>query len=174
MLFVYNRRFKSFHACAPIPAPPFAWSWESLMAEALKEADLAYAQGEVPVGAIIVNKSGNIISRAHNLNIQSYNPCAHAEVLAIQKACLRLSSTRLSDCILVVTLEPCLMCAAAICLSRIGGLVFGAWDKDAGAIASTNDFIDLPANSGNIWYLGGIAANPCRKILGDFFRSLRG
>lgn len=168
-----DERFKAFQALAPIPSPPSAWSWEALMAEALKEADLAFAEREVPVGAVIINKKGDIISRAHNINIQTFNPCAHAEIIALQKAGVCLSSTKLTGCTLVVTLEPCLMCSAAIGLSCLDGVVFGAFDKQAGAIVSTNDFISLPANTKNIWYLGGISATPCRALLQDFFTSLR-
>ena len=170
---MYNDRFRSYLTDYPIPIPPQSWTWNDLMSEAIKEAYLAFNEEEVPVGAIIVNKKGNIISRAHNLTIQSYNPCAHAELIAIEKAAKKLSTSKLNDCIMIVTLEPCLMCASAIAISAIKGIVFGALDTKAGAIISTNEFINLPINSKHIWYMGGIAANTCKKILEDFFKKLR-
>lgn len=170
---MFNNNFHNNQFQTIIPPPPLSWSWEALMVEAIKEAELAYLEDEVPIGAIVVNKKGNIISKAHNRNINDKDPCAHAEILAIQKACASLSTTHLSECILVVTLEPCLMCAAAISLSSLDGIVFGAWNKHSGAIVSQNDFINLPLNSNKIWYMGGVAANLCVEILQKFFTSLR-
>lgn len=166
-------RFQTFCPEGPIPQAPSGWTWEDLMALAIKEAESAYAEGEVPVGAIIVDKKGNIISQAHNLSIQNCDPCAHAEILAIRKACASLSQSRLSGCTLLVTLEPCLMCAGAITLAALEGLVFGAWDARAGAIYSQNEFINLPLTSQKIWYMGGIFAKPCGELLTNFFASLR-
>ena len=165
--------YNAFPISGPIPPPPPSWTWEKLMQVALDEADLASQKGEVPVGALIVTIGGNIISIAHNLSTQTYNPCAHAEVLVIQKACASLSSTRLNNCILVVSLEPCLMCISAIALAHINGLVFGAFDSQAGAVISNHDFRTLPLSYKNFWYLGGVLAIPSKQILQNFFKSIR-
>lgn len=165
--------FTDFPVSGPIPSPPPTWTWQNLMRLALKEALLAYQLGEVPVGALIVTNSGTIISKAHNLCLQSNNPCAHAEILVIQKACNLLSSSRLNNCILIVNLEPCLMCTSAISLAHLGGIVFGAFDSQYGALISNYDFRTLPLSYYNFWYLGGVLAKSSQHILQKFFKSIR-
>lgn len=137
------------------------------------EAQKAYNMGEVPVGAIIVTLQGQIIAKTHNLTESSKNPCAHAEILAISNASSYIASPKLSNCILLTTLEPCLMCTGAISLSRLSGLVFGAWDSQAGALASYSEFPNLPLNNHGLWYMGGICADSCITLLKDFFNNLR-
>lgn len=141
------------------------------MGEALKEAEKAFDAGEVPVGALILSPQGEIMARAYNLTRQ--NACAHAEMLAIQEACLRLNQKYLEHYIMVVTLEPCLMCMGAISLARLSGVVFGAWDKFFGAVSSKWDYPDLPLQYQNNWFLGGILAPACADILKKFFHKLR-
>ncbi len=165
--------FSSYSVEGSIPCSPGAWSWEGLMKEALIEANKAFESDEVPVGAIIVNSYGLIIARAHNLMRATNNPCAHAEILAIQKASQKLSSANLSDCLIISSLEPCLMCAGAISLSKMRGIVFGAWDSLYGAIYSQNEFINLPVNYKSIWNLGGVLSSCSEKLLKKFFKSLK-
>lgn len=127
--------------------------------------------GEVPVGAIIV-KNNEIISMAHNEVETSTNPIAHAEVLAIQRACEILGNWRLTDCTLYVTLEPCIMCMGAILNSRISKLVYGAGDNKLGAVESQSDFIHNPLFR-NIEIYPGILEEECVDLMQEFFREIR-
>ncbi|MEI7668333.1 MAG: nucleoside deaminase, partial [Erysipelotrichaceae bacterium] len=108
---------------------------EKYMRMALKQATIAQSKDEVPVGAIIV-KEGKVIARAHNLRESSQRALAHAEMLAIDKACRKLNTWRLEGCVLYVTLEPCAMCAGASILARLDGVVYGAKDPKAGSMGS--------------------------------------
>lgn len=137
------------------------------MNEALQEAQKAFDEGEIPVGAVIV-KNGIIIARAHNMREDTNNPLAHAECLAIEQAAKVIGDWRLSDCELYVTLEPCIMCAGAIINSRIKRLYFGAYDKEAGAAGGKIDVFDRQHE-----VYGGIMENVCAQILVDFFRRQR-
>src|SRR5215470_8825477 len=110
----------------PLPAD-LAW-----MAEAVAEARLALATGDVPVGALVVGPMGEIVGRGHNAREASADPTAHAELLALREAAARIGQWRLDGCTLVCTLEPCTMCAGALVLARVQRLVFGAWDPQAG------------------------------------------
>lgn len=141
------------------------------MEEALKEAKKAYKKDEVPVGAVIV-KDGKIISRAHNLRESKNMATAHAEILAIEKASKKISSWRLVDCDMYVTLEPCTMCMGAIISSRIRSLYIGALDKKTGACGS---FVDLSMYKYNhtVNIYKGILLEKCEYILKDFFKKLR-
>ena len=144
---------------------------EKFMKEALKEAEKAYKQEEVPVGAIIV-KDGQIISRAHNLREKKQKATAHAEILAIDKASKNLNSWRLIDCDMYVTLEPCTMCMGAIISSRIKNLYIGTLDPKTGACGSFVDLSKLKYNhTVNIYK--GILQNECEYIIKDFFKNLR-
>ncbi len=144
---------------------------EKFMKEALKEAEKAYKQEEVPVGAIIV-KDGQIISRAHNLREKKQKATAHAEILAIDKASKKLNSWRLIDCDMYVTLEPCTMCMGAIISSRIKNLYIGTLDPKTGACGSFIDLSKLKYNhTVNIYK--GILQNECEYIIKDFFKNLR-
>ncbi|WP_303861258.1 tRNA adenosine(34) deaminase TadA [Alkalibaculum bacchi] len=127
--------------------------------------------GEVPVGAIIV-KNNEIISMAHNEVETSTNPIAHAEVLAIQRACEIVGNWRLSDCTLYVTLEPCIMCMGAIFNSRISKLVYGAGDNKLGAVESQSDFIHNPLFK-NIDIYPGILEEECIHLMQQFFKKIR-
>lgn len=159
-----------------IPKPPANYTWENLMAMALKEAQLAEQKAEVPVGAVLVHKSGQILALAHNQQESLHDPSAHAEILALRAAAKKLQNYRLSDTILVVTLEPCLMCLGAILHARLNGLVFGAGNSLDGAILSNFDFLQIQSKSSHppIWYLGGVLSNQCALILQNFFAKRRG
>lgn len=141
------------------------------MAEALKLANEAFLGGEVPVGAVIV-KNGEIIARGRNMREKKQNALSHAEIEAINNACEALGSWRLDDCELYVTLEPCPMCAGAIINARIKTLVFGAYDSKMGSIDSVVNLCDYPYNH-KVEVYGGICEDECKKLLEEFFKTLR-
>lgn len=143
------------------------------MGLALAEARHAISHGDVPVGALIVSPRGKILALASNQVEQDSDPTAHAEILALRRACLMAGEPRLDGCVLVVTLEPCLMCAGAIFLSRIAGIVYGAADNRAGAVISANDYLALPGDTQKIWHMGGVLGHECANLLNVFFTTLR-
>ncbi len=147
--------------------------WQRAMAAALDEAALATAHGDVPIGALVLDASGTELARAHNERELTGDPTAHAEVLALRRAAERRGSWRLEDCTLVVTLEPCTMCAGALVLARVRRLVFGAYDPKAGAVASLWDVVRDPRVNHRPEVLGGIAAEECGAVLQEFFASRR-
>lgn len=142
----------------------------SFMQEALKEAMKASERFEVPVGAIIVHKN-SIISRSSNEVFQKHDPTAHAEILAIQKASLKLCTEFLCECDMYVTLEPCAMCAQAISLARVRRLYFGAYDKKYGAIVHGCRVFEKAVHKTEM--IGGICEAECGKILEIFFKKKR-
>lgn len=141
------------------------------MEDALAEAKIAFDEGEVPVGAVIV-KNGEIIARAHNMREQKQNALSHAETEAINIACQRLGSWRLDECELYVTLEPCPMCTGAIINARIKTVVFGAFDGAAGCMDSVINLCDYPLGSKPEIY-AGICEDECKILLQKFFKKLR-
>lgn len=143
------------------------------MAAALAEAALAPVYGDVPIGAVVLDASGRELARAHNERELSGDPTAHAEVLALRRAASRLGSWRLEECTLVVTLEPCTMCAGALVLSRVRRLVFGAYDPKAGAVASLWDVVRDPRLNHRPDVIGGISAEECGALLHEFFAAQR-
>jgi len=143
------------------------------MQAALSLAKVAADKGDVPVGAIVVNEGGEILGTGQNLREQSNDPTAHAEVIAIRQAAEKIGSWRLDDLTLVVTLEPCVMCAGAILQSRIKRLVFGAWDKKAGAVGSVMDVIRDPRALTKVEVISGIMEKECSDVLSDFFNTKR-
>lgn len=151
---------------------PAVKSHEEYMAVALEEARAAMACGEVPVGAVIV-KNGEVLAAAHNLREESGDATAHAEVLAIRRACEILGGWNLHDCTLYVTLEPCPMCAGAVINARIGKVVFGAYDGRAGSFGSLVNLSAYPYNHRPI-IEGGVCEEESRALLQTFFASLRG
>lgn len=140
------------------------------MEKALLLAKEAAAEGEIPVGAVVV-KNKKIIGEGRNRREKEKTPLAHAELEAIHNAAKALGDWRLSGCELYVTLEPCAMCAAAIVTSRISKLVFGAYDKNAGGVISGKNTFDNFENKVQI--VGGYTEKECRKVLEDFFEKLR-
>lgn len=157
----------------PQPQPPLGWTWAALMDVALQEARKASSVGEIPVGAVMVDDDGYIISRAHNETENLHDPTAHAEVLALRRAGERIGNHRLNGCVLVVTLEPCLMCAGAIRESRVSGVVWGAADSRAGALVSCLDGLGYCLEGSAPWHLGGIEAEGCAALLKAFFQARR-
>lgn len=142
------------------------------MAEALKEAKKALEKNEVPIGAVIVHK-GKVIARGHNLRETTLDPLGHAEIVAIKKAAKKLGAWRLSDTVLYVTLEPCLMCMGAIINSRIPRLVFGALDPKAGACGSLYNVSEDKRLNHRVAVTAGVCEADASKMLKDFFSKLR-
>lgn len=147
---------------------------EAYMRVAIEEAQAAAAMGEVPVGCVVVDGTGGIVARAHNLRETWRDPTAHAELLAIQAASRRLSGWRLSDCDLYVTLEPCPMCAGAIVHSRIRRVFYGAIDPKGGAVVSKAELLTPGLWNHAPIIAGGVLDMECGMLLKDFFHGLRG
>jgi tRNA(adenine34) deaminase len=143
------------------------------MAEALDEARIAGAAGEVPVGALLVSGQGSILAKAGNAVERLRDPTAHAEMRVLREASSRTGSVRLADCVLVSTLEPCLMCAGALVLARPAGLVYGAADPEAGAVDSRLDVLDMSFLKSAVWRLGAVSEAECSALLKHFFRARR-
>ena len=139
------------------------------MREALVIARSALSTGDVPVGAIVVNKDGVIVGRGSNEREANNDPTAHAEVVAIRDAAARLQNSRLDGCTLIVTLEPCAMCAGAVAQSRISQLIFGAWDEKAGAVGSVWDVLRDPRSIFKVEVTAGICESECAQLLKEFF-----
>ena len=145
---------------------------EAWMREALAQARDAAARGEVPVGAIVV-RDGAVIARAANRTVTDADPTGHAEVLALRDAARQEGAWRLTGCTLVVTLEPCAMCAGAIVLARVDRVVFGAWDEKAGMAGSVGDLLRHPRLNHRPQVTAGVLADECSALLQAFFRERR-
>ncbi|WP_276698469.1 nucleoside deaminase [Propionibacterium acidifaciens] len=143
------------------------------MSEALAAARDAGAAGDVPVGAVVLGRDGAVLATAGNRRERDADPTAHAEVLALRAAARALGRRRLDDCTLVVTLEPCTMCAGALVAARVGTLVFGAFDPRAGAVASLFDVVRDPRLNHRPQVVSGIMAGPCSAVLDGFFADRR-
>ena len=143
------------------------------MREALAGAVAAAEAGEVPVGAVVV-RAGIPIASAANRTVRDQDPTAHAETLAIRAAAAALGRWRLDDCTLVVTLEPCAMCAGAVVLARLARVVFGAWDGKAGMAGSVGDLLRHPRLNHRPEVRGGVLADECGAALREFFITRRG
>jgi tRNA(adenine34) deaminase len=143
------------------------------MDQAIEIARQAINTGDVPVGAIVVNKDSEIIGQGSNEREANSDPTAHAEIVAIRSAAAHFKNSRLDGCTLIVTLEPCAMCAGAIAQSRISNLIFGAWDEKAGAVGSVWDVIRDPRAIHKVNVTAGIRERECAKLLTDFFEGQR-
>ena len=142
------------------------------MREALAAAAEGAAAGDVPVGAVVIH-DGAVLVRASNRTVRDQDPTAHAELLAIREATRLLGRWRLDDCTLVVTLEPCAMCAGAIVLSRLRRLAFGAWDDKAGMAGSVGDIVRHPRLNHRPEVVAGVLADECGAVLAGFFAERR-
>jgi tRNA(adenine34) deaminase len=138
------------------------------MRAAIVAAEMAASEGEIPVGAVVV-VNGEIVASGHNCSIAASDPSAHAEVVALRKAGSALGNYRLPDATLYVTLEPCVMCTGAIVQARIKRIVFGAYDKKAGALGSVVDLSDSRALNHRFEINGGLFADECSELLRAFF-----
>jgi tRNA(adenine34) deaminase len=143
------------------------------MEQAIALAASAGAAGEVPVGAIVVDGAGQAIATAENRRERDQDPTAHAEILALRSAGHHLQDWHLNQCTLYVTLEPCLMCAGALVLARLGVLVYGADDPKAGAVRSVVNLPDYPGSNHKLEVIGGILATTCQAQLQTWFAQRR-
>lgn len=144
-----------------------------LMDEALIEADKAYRIDEVPIGAVIADPNGVILSKSHNLKEKNHNPCGHAEILAITEAAKKIGNWRLINCSLYVTLEPCPMCLSAMIQARIGTLYFGAYDPKGGSLSLNYNFYKDAKLNHSFDVVGGLRHFECSHLLSTFFREKR-
>ncbi|MCD6489774.1 MAG: tRNA adenosine(34) deaminase TadA [Thermodesulfobacterium sp.] len=143
------------------------------MEEALKEAELAFKEDEVPIGAVIVSPEGETIGRGRNQIIKFCDPTAHAEILAIKEACKNLKNYRLIGCKMYVTLEPCPMCAYALVLARIEEVIFATRDEKGGACKSIYNIVEDKRLNHQVKIREGILKEKAQKLLKDFFKSKR-
>ena len=147
--------------------------WDEPMGLALDEARLAIEQDDVPIGALVIGPDGEVLARRHNEREATGDPTAHAEVLALRDAAVARGSWRLADCTLVVTLEPCPMCAGAAWASRIERVVFGAADLKAGAVGSLYHLGSDPRLNHEFTTVAGIRSAECADLLTTFFATRR-
>ena len=143
------------------------------MLEAISIAKSALNTGDVPVGAIVINRDGVVIGKGFNEREATNDPTAHAEIVALRSATNRLQNSRLDGCTLIVTLEPCAMCAGAIVQARISHLIFGAWDEKAGAVGSVWDVIRDPRALYKMDVTSGVLEEECAELLQLFFKEQR-
>ena len=143
------------------------------MQAALSLAKVAGDNGDVPVGAIVVNEAGEILGTGQNLREKNNDPSAHAEIVAMRQAAEKIGSWRLDDLTMVVTLEPCAMCAGAISQSRFKRLVFGTWDEKAGAVGSVWDLIRDGRSLNKVEVVSGVLQNESSALLNKFFKVKR-
>ena len=154
-----------------MPQPPLdAETMRAAMRAALAEAELAGSTGDVPVAALLLDSDGSVLALAHNEREKTHDPTAHAEVLAIRRASEVRADWHLTDTTLVVTLEPCVLCAGAILSARIPRVVFGAWDEKAGAAGSVHDLLRDRRLHHRVEVIGGVLEQECAVLLTRFFR----
>jgi len=146
---------------------------DAAMHAALDEARAALASDDVPIGAVVLGPDGTILGRGHNVRERDGDPTGHAELIAIRAAAARVGEWRLTGCTLVVTLEPCTMCAGAVVLARLERLVFGAYDAKAGAVGSVWDVVRDRRLNHRPEVVGGVLVDECRGLLDDFFAHQR-
>lgn len=146
---------------------------EYFMREALAEAEKAHQAGEVPVGAVVVDKEGRIIGRGHNLVVAGHDPSGHAEIIALRNASQNIKNYRLDNCAIYVTLEPCPMCSGAIIGARLTRLVYGAEDQKAGAVESVFKLFDERRVNHHTDVTAGVLEEDCLRMLRSFFVELR-
>jgi tRNA(adenine34) deaminase len=147
--------------------------WAGAMRQALDEARAALSTYDVPIGAVVLDPDGDVVGRGRNAREATSDPTAHAEILALREAASRRGSWRLDGCTLVVTLEPCTMCAGALVLSRVDRLVFGPFDEKAGAVGSLWDVVRDRRLNHRPEVVSGVLADECSALLRDFFAQQR-
>ena len=150
-----------------------AGRYDEAMRVALAEAERALSTADVPVGAVVLGPSGDVLGRGHNEREAVGDPTAHAEIVALRAAAAARGSWRLDGCTLVVTLEPCVMCAGALVLARVDRLVYGADDPKAGAAGSVWDLVRDRRMNHRLEVIGGVLAGECGALLRSFFASQR-
>ncbi len=154
-------------------APPAGCAWEDYMSAALALARNAWDLGEIPVGALIIDGMGAVLGTGINTPIRAQDPTAHAEIQALRAAARKVGNYRLTNGVLVVTLEPCLMCVGAIVHARLAGVVYGAHDPKTGALCSCIRGTELPFQNHRPRILGGVLEEQCSSLLRSFFQQRR-
>jgi tRNA(adenine34) deaminase len=149
-------------------------AWAAPMRRALELAAVARASGDVPIGAVVVDAAGDVVGEGVNVRERDRDPTGHAEIVALRAAAERVGEWRLTGCTLVVTLEPCTMCAGATVLSRVDRLVFGAYDDKAGAVGSLWDVVRDRRLNHRPEVIGGVLAEESTALLDAFFADQRG
>ena len=147
--------------------------YDDAMRAALVEASRALDSADVPIGAVVLDRTGEVIGRGHNVRERHGDPTGHAELVAVRAAASAVGEWRLTGCTLVVTLEPCTMCAGAIVLARLDRLVFGAYDAKAGAVGSLWDVVRDRRLNHRPEVVGGVLADECGSLVDDFFAHQR-
>lgn len=147
---------------------------DEAMGLAIEEAEAAAAAGDVPVGAVVLGPDGDVVARRHNERELRRDPVAHAELLAIQDAAAALGEWRLTGCTVVVTLEPCPMCAGALLAASVGRVVFGAFDPKAGAVGTLYNLCTDPRLNHEVEVVAGVRGAACSQQLSAFFAGRRG
>jgi len=147
-------------------------SHESFMQAALEQARLGLAAGEVPIGAVLVVE-GRVVARAYNQPISAVDPTAHAEILALREAARAVGNYRVTEAVVYVTVEPCLMCVGALVHARVREVVYGAAEPKTGALVSAVRGLELPGLNHRFAVTGGVLEVPCRDLLQQFFRDRR-
>lgn len=155
-------------------AVPTSAERKAQMELALEQARACADSDDVPVGAVILDAEGEVIATGRNTKERDDDPLGHAEVMAIRAAAASLGSWRLDDCTLIVTLEPCVMCAGAILAARIPTVVYGAWDEKAGAAGSVFDLLRDRRLNHQVEVISGVRAEECGQLLTEFFREKLG
>jgi tRNA(adenine34) deaminase len=148
-------------------------AWDAAMEAALSQARAALVSDDIPVGAVVLSSSGDVIGTGHNEREALLDPTAHAEVVALRRAGEALGDWQLNGCTLVVTLEPCTMCAGALVLARVSRVVFGAWDPKAGAVGSLWDVVRDRRLNHRPEVVAGVREEECAQLLTDFFAGRR-
>lgn len=155
------------------PSAPAGTSWRAFMDIAFQEACKAAKIGEAPIGAALFSSSGDLIAKAHNQPIGLNDPTGHAEILCLRKAAKAVGNYRLTQTIMAVTLEPCMMCTGALIHARVSGLLVGALDPRSGALISNLEGHALPFTNHKMWFIDGIMESECSSILKRFFLERR-
>ncbi len=156
-----------------MPDHAYDHAYDEAMRAALDEARKSLESGDVPIGAVVLGSTGEVIGRGHNVRERDGDPTGHAELVAVREAARATGGWRLAGCTLVVTLEPCTMCAGAVVLSRLDRVVFGAFDPKAGAVGSLWDVVRDRRLNHRPEVLGGVLAGECTALLDDFFAHQR-
>ncbi|GAB2765804.1 nucleoside deaminase [Terrabacter koreensis] len=155
---------------SPVPSPETYAAW---MGQALELAAAAAGSEDVPVGALVVDAAGKVVGRGRNVREERGDPTGHAEMVALREAARSVDGWRLDGCTLVVTLEPCVMCAGGAMAARLDRVVFGAWDPKAGACGSVWDLTRDPLATHVVDVVGGVRAEESAALLVDFFEGRR-